>query len=473
MANAFHATKGREIDGVVRGPGPTFQDLRANDPNPGPDDVYGSWPQAGGDFTIPNRWYFSEEHAALERERLWPSVWNWACREEHLPKIGSCYVHDFLDDSVLIVRVAEDEFKAFRNTCRHRGTQLRESGSCGVVQKFVCPYHGATWNRDGTIDRWPFPYEFPTVDDRYDLSEVHLARFQGFIFVNTSENPTPFDEYIDPLPRMLFNGSWQDRHPVLHLRKHLRCNWKIVVQAFHETMHVPVTHAQARSVAMVAGSQIDVLSPYVTRVIQPLAVPGDTISKELSEREVLEDILGQQGIDPEPLLATVPEGFRARDWVAQAAAANIHAESGQDVSGSPTVELVDNINYRVFPNFFLLHGYTFTAAHRHIPGPTPDECFFDLMWFQTSRPGEAKPPAPERIDVGLDETLSQYAEGDPYAYVADQDTSNMERQQKGLRASPDGHSIFGNYLESGIVHDLKLMTDMLGVDTLNRDAGDR
>ena len=40
----------------------------------------------------------------LERERLWPRVWQMACRESELANLGDYVVYDILDDSILIVR---------------------------------------------------------------------------------------------------------------------------------------------------------------------------------------------------------------------------------------------------------------------------------------------------------------------------------------------------------------------------------
>ena len=465
--NTLIAKEGRLIDGIVRTPGVTYQDIRAEDPNPGPDEVYGDFPQPSDDFTIPNSWYFSPEHAALEKEKLWSQVWVWACRVEKIPTVGSCYVHDFLDDSILIVRVAKNEFKAYRNTCRHRGNQLRAPGSCGVIKKFFCPYHGATWNLDGTIDSWPFEYEFPSVNnDNYGLHEVHLANFQGFLFVSTAENPVPFDEYIDPLPKMLNGVSWENRYPVLHMRKHLRCNWKIVNQAFHETMHVPVTHPEGRPVNLVAGSQSDILGKYIARIMNVNFVSGDTFTRELSELELIERILNIDESDSENFRKTLPEGVRARDFAADMFAQGILADTGVDVSTRPTTELVDNLVYHIFPNFMLLHAFHAPVAHLFSPGANPDEMFFDIMWFKECEPGTEKPPAPERIDVGVDETFADHHEGlgTYQTLIPDQDTANMEGQQRGLKASPHSHSLFANYLESGIVHELKIQKELFGLD---------
>lgn len=466
MKNAFTAIKGQTIDGKVYSPVKTFQDLRAEDANAGPDEIFKRRPVHGDNFTIPNSWFFSEDHAKLETEKIWSKVWVWACREEQIPNIGSCYVHDFLDFSILIVRVSKNEIKAYRNTCMHRGNQLRPSGSCGVINKFFCPYHGATWNLDGTIEKWPFPYEFPSVsNNHHSLSEVHIGRFQGFVFVNVADDPIPFDKYIDPLPKMMNGIDFNRRYPTIHMRKKLRCNWKIVVQAFLETMHVPVTHSQARGFNLVAGSQADALGKFIFRIVNPNFCHGDTLDKVFTEKELMQMLwqtMKTPDGDPIPI-PSLPEGMRMRDFMANMIAGIIEGETGIDVSDRPTTELVDNHNLHIFPNFLILNGYFSPAAMLMSPGETPDESYFDIMWFQECAEGSDKPEAPIRIDVPADKTFEDYHEGSMFlpTLVPDQDTANMEGQQRGLRASPDGVSVFANYLESGIIHDLKLHKEFL------------
>lgn len=467
--NVMLEKEGRIVDGVVRTPEKLYQDYRKDDPNPGPDDVYGIYPEPGGDYTVPNAWYISHEHANLEKEKIWNKVWVFACREEKIPNVGSCYVHQHLDVSLLIVRTEENEIKAFRNTCRHRGNQLRRPGTCGVITKFFCPYHGATWKLDGSVDKWPFEFEFPSVKNGdYGLHEVHVAQFEGFVFINLDDDPTPFEEYIGPL-RKMFNGiSWQDRYPVLHVRKHLRCNWKTLSQAFQETMHVPITHPAGRPIGSTAGSQSDVLSKYLTRIINVVAVSGDCLNIELSEQEVLVKLLGIDSESEQAFCQSLPEDVRARDYFAQVVAERIKTEepAGMDFSDRPTTELVDNLVYRLFPNLMILHAFNGATIGVFTPGVTPDECYFEIIWFEHGKPGQQKPPAPERIEISADQTFSEVTPGLPgfYTAVADEDTGNMEGQQLGFKSSPEGHCIFANYLESGIVHELKVQKELMGLN---------
>jgi len=42
------------------------------------------------------------------------SVWQMACREEEIPKVGSYYTYDIVDQSIIVIRTAPDEIKAFQ-----------------------------------------------------------------------------------------------------------------------------------------------------------------------------------------------------------------------------------------------------------------------------------------------------------------------------------------------------------------------
>src|SRR5512139_483642 len=79
---------------------------------------------------IPTKRYYDEEFYRLECERLWPHVWQMACRLEQIPEVGDWIEYNNLGKSVIIVRT-KSGVKAFHNACRHRGVQLTESGDHG------------------------------------------------------------------------------------------------------------------------------------------------------------------------------------------------------------------------------------------------------------------------------------------------------------------------------------------------------
>ena len=54
---------------------------------------------------IPKQRYYDPEFYALEAERLWPRVWQMACRLEEIPKPGDYVEYEILDESIIVVRV--------------------------------------------------------------------------------------------------------------------------------------------------------------------------------------------------------------------------------------------------------------------------------------------------------------------------------------------------------------------------------
>src|SRR4051812_12958361 len=69
---------------------------------------------------IPVKRYYDEEFFRLEQERLWPHVWQMACRLEQIPNVGDWIEYSNAGHSVIVVRT-KDGIKAFHNACRHRG----------------------------------------------------------------------------------------------------------------------------------------------------------------------------------------------------------------------------------------------------------------------------------------------------------------------------------------------------------------
>ena len=57
---------------------------------------------------IPASSYRDPDRPRLESERLWPRVWQMACRESELREVGDFVNYEILDDSILIVRIGEN-----------------------------------------------------------------------------------------------------------------------------------------------------------------------------------------------------------------------------------------------------------------------------------------------------------------------------------------------------------------------------
>lgn len=91
-------------------------------------------------YRIPAERYTSAEFAALETERLWPSVWQYACTVDHVGAPGDAYDCRLGPLSALVVRDEAGRLRAFQNVCRHRGNTLCDGARRGLAE-LRCPYH--------------------------------------------------------------------------------------------------------------------------------------------------------------------------------------------------------------------------------------------------------------------------------------------------------------------------------------------
>ena len=120
-------------------------------------------PRFFGDADVPIEHYISREWHELEKERLWSRVWQFACREEHIPDVGDHIVYDIAGRSYIVMRSAPDTIKAYPNACLHRGRQLKQyDGNCSEIR---CPFHGFAWDLDGSLQDVPAHWDLPHVTD--------------------------------------------------------------------------------------------------------------------------------------------------------------------------------------------------------------------------------------------------------------------------------------------------------------------
>src|SRR6185436_13842699 len=82
---------------------------------------------------------------------------------------------------LVAVRDREGRVRVFKNSCRHRGTQLVEGTGC--AQSLTCPFHGWTYALDGRLRRIPDDYGFPGFDQaETGLVQIVAHERDGLVF---------------------------------------------------------------------------------------------------------------------------------------------------------------------------------------------------------------------------------------------------------------------------------------------------
>ncbi len=80
-----------------------------------------------------------------------------------IPNPGDYKAMEVVGVPVIILRNKKGKISAFLNACRHRGAALVEPGT-GNQRRFSCPYHGWTYNDEGTLMGVASAHEFGEID---------------------------------------------------------------------------------------------------------------------------------------------------------------------------------------------------------------------------------------------------------------------------------------------------------------------
>jgi glycine betaine catabolism A len=196
---------------------------------------------ANGAMTLPGNYYTSHEIFREELERIFFERWICIGRASQLTKPGAYFLHRIGNESILVTRNERDEIHAFYNVCRHRGTRLCTETIGQLNGKIQCPYHAWTYSLDGALLAAPnMAANFQK--EEFPLHPVSLAVWQGFLFINLSHQPIPFEEDFLPVLKLFQPYQLSDLIPAHQIIYDIRANWKMLFQNYSECYHCPKVH---------------------------------------------------------------------------------------------------------------------------------------------------------------------------------------------------------------------------------------
>ena len=434
------AYKPLDPETMPRSPGITYQELLDQDSRPVPDVLRLQSPKDMGLQRYSVKRYTSAAWHELEVERLWKKVWQFTCREEDIPEPGDHYRYDIAGMSFLIVRTETGELKAYPNACLHRGRMLKEFD--GNAAELRCPFHGFCWKLDGQLKDIPADWDFPQIDHSdFSLPEIPLAVWAGFIFINPDQNCDPFDDFIKDLAEQFERWNLGGLYKQAHAAKVMPCNWKIAQEAFCEAFHVNATHPQImRSIGDV-NSQVDVWEN-CSRVI----TAGGTHSPLLTDVSNPDLIRAMMDLDHDAEVPEIPEGVSLRTFLADRSRENLKAIAGDRAETYCDAELMDSLDYTLFPNFHPWGAFNGIVYRFRPNGNDHRSSIMECMMLAPFE-GE-RPPAAKVHWLEEDETWSSVLGF--LGKVFDQDSFNMPKVQQGLEATYMDGIVLSGYQESKV-----------------------
>ncbi len=387
-----------------------------------------SSPYPGGPKRVPVARFYEKKFHDLEVERLWKKCWQMVCREDDIPEIGDHMLYKIAHLEYIVVRTGEDTFKAFPNACPHRGRRIceRDGKKAGG---FRCPFHGWSWELDGKMKDLTCEWDFPDIREQEgDLKEIKVTNWGGFVFVNPDPDATSFEEYAGPeMLEHYAKANLGARYKMLHVGKVVKCNWKVMQEAFLEAYHSIATHPQ-------------------------LLLQGGDLA------ETRYDVFGNWGrlghinaSGSSPQRGIVLPKERTLEIFRMMADYNkmyLKSLIGDEVEDYSDIELVEQTFNNLFPNFSPWGGWARIVYRFRPHGDNPDECFFDTMLLAPWPKDKPKPPAAKLHIIDPDEHWVSYEDLGALGRIFDQDTANVTHVHLGLKTKNPPHVIYSAYQES-------------------------
>ncbi len=208
-----------------------------------PDEVFR---QPGARRGLPGWTYHSEELAELELERIFLRHWLFVAHVAEIPRNGDYACFALGDERAVVVRDGGGEIRAFHNVCRHRASRVvaDDRGHCGKA--FICPFHGWSYNLDGSLRNIPRADTFPDFDRaEFGLKPIECEVWHGLIFIRFAGDGPGVAEQFAPAEHEIGLYRIAEMQPLgKPWRFPFELDWKAVADIDGEGYHVPVGHPE-------------------------------------------------------------------------------------------------------------------------------------------------------------------------------------------------------------------------------------
>jgi Rieske 2Fe-2S family protein len=192
--------------------------------------------------TLPAAVYTSPDVLRLEQRGIFARQWLCVGREADISAAGDYFLKEIAGDSLIIVRGADAQVRAFYNVCRHRGSRLLDASQGRGLSRVVCPYHSWSYNLDGSLST------APQMGENFRKSEaslvpVRLEAHHGFLFANLDDAAEPLGRYLADLPD-LSRFRMAELECGKRIEYDIHANWKLICENYSECYHCAANHPQ-------------------------------------------------------------------------------------------------------------------------------------------------------------------------------------------------------------------------------------
>ena len=198
---------------------------------------------------LPNAHYTDPALHAEETRALLLDGWAGLAVTADVPEPGDAVPLEFMGIPLLLLRDRSGTVRVFQNICRHRGMILVEEPR-KIEGAIRCPYHSWCYSTEGRLVATPHvggPGQ--NAHDAVSKSELGLIEVRSHIWrdvvwINASGGAPTFE---DANARLIERWAEFDK-PLYHggpessFRLDVNCNWKLAVENYCESYHLPWVH---------------------------------------------------------------------------------------------------------------------------------------------------------------------------------------------------------------------------------------
>ena len=195
---------------------------------------------------LPGWTYQSDSLFQLEAEELFRKHWQFVCHVNELKEVGSYKTIDIVNERGFVIKCENKEIRAFHNMCMHRGSRVIGDNEGVCKRSIVCPFHGWSYNFDGTVRGVPNRDSFGETDfSQMALKPIQLEIWNGLIFIRFKKsNQKNISEILKRFDSEIKHYKMENMTPVEGSSwfEILDANWKSVRDVDNEGYHVRQAH---------------------------------------------------------------------------------------------------------------------------------------------------------------------------------------------------------------------------------------
>ena len=202
-----------------------------------------------GVFRVSRRAFTDPAVLEAERKRVFDQCWLYVGHESELPGPGAFVKRKVGGRPVIFVRDDEGAVRVLFDTCTHRGNTLGSAATSGKTNKFVCFYHGWTFNTRGALINVPDQMAYGEGFDRKALglgSPPRVDSYRGLVFMSMKADIVDLRTYLGDAAAYIDDMiDMTDSEMVIAPGQQsysMKANWKLLIENSADAYHAPFTH---------------------------------------------------------------------------------------------------------------------------------------------------------------------------------------------------------------------------------------